>query len=307
MKRIKMAISLILAMAIMCVSVSPAFAQADTERELYDKMCDLYNLCEEAHFAYGIGYSLAEIPEPGSSYKPMHLSCLDTTEAEKAWEEACLMVEGYFDSYIHPYDGEISIETATEKFNTLHDELYKVVIDRSEIEKLVVLCEKEQNYNSYYDSELWNDFQSEIAQAKEVIADESVTDLRVNSAYYELMYQFNLICSFNEIPYDVDCDGGVSILDATYIQLYLVEFQAFNNSQLLVVDEWQLSNVSILHATWVQKLCAELETFSESAGLDRLLVNINKSNPESESFELCSFMYNYIYYLGENYTRKELG
>ena len=46
MKRIKMAISLILAMAIMCVSVSPAFSAADAEKELYKKMYDLLELCD---------------------------------------------------------------------------------------------------------------------------------------------------------------------------------------------------------------------------------------------------------------------
>ena len=115
MKKLKTILALLLAIVIMCISSLPAFSATDAEWELYLKMFDLLELCEEAHFAYGVGYSIREPALPGSQTGPKHLSCSDTTELKKAWEEACPMVEGYFDSYLSPYDGEISIGTATEK------------------------------------------------------------------------------------------------------------------------------------------------------------------------------------------------
>ena len=291
-----MAISLILAMAIMCVSVSPAFSAADAEKELYKKMYDLLELCEEAHFAYGVGYSILQTPDPGSTYNPKFLACSDTTELEKAWKDACPMVEGYFDSYMSPYDGEISIETATAKYNTLHEELYKIVIDRSELELLVAFCEQESNNDSYYGVQLWSNFQTEIVQAKELLADKSITDMRVNSAYYGLMYQLNLLCTSNQVAGDVDHDGEMSVLDATYIQRYLVGYETINFSQMLVTGNYKIDELSILSATTIQRKCAKLIDMYEPVVLEMMINNLDKSNPDSEEFELSSWRNNYIYY-----------
>lgn len=299
MKKLKAILALMIAMAIMCISMSTTFAATDAEKELYKKMYDLLELCEEAHFAFGIGYSITESVEPGYPNRPKYLACSDTTELVKAWEDACPMVEGYFDSYMSPYDGEISIETATAKYDTLHEELYKIVIDRSELKLLVAFCEQESNDNNYYEAQLWDDFQSEIAQSKELLADESITDMRVNIAYYELMYQFNLLCITNRIAFDVDNDELITILDATCIQLILAGYRNINYSQLVVLDKVEKSGVNIIDVTFVQRYCAHYYSSSlESASLDSLANRIEMCNPESDEFELSSFRYNWVYYDG---------
>ncbi len=296
MKKLKFIIALMLAIVIMCVSSLPAFSATDAEWGLYLKMYDLLNLCEEAHFAYGIGYSITEPVIPGSSNKPNYLACSDTTELEKTWEEACPMVEGYFDSYMNPYDGEISIETATAKYNALREELYKIVIDRNELELLVTFCEKESNIDSYYEVQLWDDFQAEIAQAKELLADKSITDMRVNTAYFELMYMFNLLCTSNQVAEDLDNDGSMTILDATYIQRYLVGYETINSSQILVLGDYKIEDVDVLDATTIQKMCAKLSESIGSLVLENLIFDLEKSNPQSDEFELSSWRKNLVYY-----------
>lgn len=283
-----------IAMVIMCISSLPAFSATDAEWELYLKMYDLFELCEEAHFAYGVGYSIKEPVLPGSQTRPKFLNCSDTSELEKAWEDACPMVEGYFDSYMNPYDGEISIETATAKFDALYEELYKIVIDRSELEFLVSFCEQESNDDGYYETQLWNDFQSEIAQSKELLADETITDMRVNTSYYELMYPFNLLCTSNKVSGDVDFDGEMTILDATHVQLFLAKYITINSSQLVVLGEYKMEDIDVLDVTYIQKKCAK---FFDAGNLilENLIYNLEKSNPESDEFELSSWMNNFIY------------
>jgi len=297
MKTIKRIITLMIAMVIMCISVSSAFAvTVDTQLQLYKKMYDLLELCEESHFAFGVGYSITEPVVPGSPINTKYLNCSDTTELEKAWEEASAMVEGYFNGHISPYDGIISIETATEKYNILYEELHRIVINRSELKDLVDFCEKENNDNGYYDDKLWSDFKTEIDEAKELLIDENITDKRINSAFYELMYQFNLICTFNQIPGDLDKDGNMTVFDATYVQFYLTGYKDVNSSQLLVMGHYKADNIDIISATTIQRMCAKIIDDYEPMALELLIKELEKSNPDSEEFEMSSWRNNWIYY-----------
>lgn len=295
MKKINV-FALILAVVIICFSVNSAFAVTDAEKELYRKMNSLLNLCEEAHFAYGIGYSITEPVYPGSPIKPKYLNCSDTTELERAWEDACPMIKAYFYSHMFTYDGEISIETATAKYDTLHDELYKVAIDRSELELLVAFCEQESNDDGYYETQIWDDFQSEIAQSKELLGDEMIADSRMNTAYYELMYQLNLLCTCNQVPGDLDHDGRMSVMDATYVQRYVAEKTTVNFSQMLVTGNYKIDGMSIITATTIQRKCAKIIDRYNPDVLEMMIKDLEKSNPESEEFELSSWRNNFIYY-----------
>lgn len=296
MKKLKSILAVMIAMVITCISSLSAFSATDAEKELYKKMYDLLELCEEAHFAFGIGYSVTEPVYPGSPIKPKYLNCSDTTELEKAWEDACPMVQAYFHSHMFTYDGEISVETATAKYDTLHDELYKIAIDRSELELLVTFCEQESNDDGYYETQLWDDFQSEIAQSKELLADETIIDMGVNTVYYELMYQLNLLCTSNRVAGDVDGDGEMSVLDATYIQRYLAGYKTINFSQMLVTGNYKIDELSILSATTIQKKCAKIIDMYEPVVLEMMINDLEKSNPDSEEFELSSWRNNFIYY-----------
>ena len=296
MKKLKSILALIIVMVILCVSVSSVLATSEVDIELDEIMWKLQELCEEAHFAYGVGYSITDPPRPGSQNKPKYLACSDTTELKRAWQDACAMVEGYYRAHISLYDGEISVLTAAEKYHALYEELYKIVIDRSELETLVAFCEKENNDNSYYEVKLWNDFQTEIAQAKQLLADNTISDMRVNTAYYELMYSLNLICTSNQVAGDVDNDKEMSVLDATYIQLYLAGYETINFSQMLVTGAQRTDDLSVLSATAIQRKCAKVTDMYEPVVLERMIRDLDKSNPYSVEFELSSWRNNFIFY-----------
>ena len=295
MKKLKRLISLLLALVLVCLSMVTAFAEK-TDDELEQKLWELYNLNLEMFYAFGIGQDYYNPPIPGAE-DPNWLETVDSESAEETcWEALCMYLT--YEEGRDYYDGEINLETATLLCDKMREELRNIVIDRVEVEELVAICEKENNDNGYYDEELWNDFQSELAQAKELLADESIVDLRVNTAFYELMYQYNLLCTYNTVRHDVNNDGKMTIMDATYIQRFLVQLETMNTSQLYILGVlYKHNSVSIHEATWIQRYCAKLaDPLDTYFYVDRFLNVLDKTNPNSQTFSSDSIKYNIIYY-----------
>ncbi len=298
MKKYKRLISLLLALVLVCLSAVTAFA-VDTEEELNKKLIELYNLNLEMFYAFGIGQDFYFPPEPGSQDPdPNWLKIVDSESAEETCWEALFMYLTYEEGRDY-YDGEINLETATLLCDKMHEELRNIVIDRVEVEELVAICEKENNDNGYYDEELWNDFQSELAQAKELLADESIVDRRVNTAFYELMYQYDRLCASCIIYCDVDNDGAMRIMDATYVQRYLVGLETLNSAQMMILPVKKVKDVNIIHATYIQRYLVDLEEYDNSVkhlNMSKLFDNLGKADYTSDEFEYDSIRYNQIYY-----------
>ncbi len=293
MKNLKMMIALLLAVAVMCFSVSTAYAE-EYDEVLKAKMEELMNLCEEVYFAFGINSSLFYDLEPGQIL-PNYLITMDTTKLTDAHNDAIILCRSYLDGEKYPYYEEFNLEIATERYDNLYEVLHNVVIDRVEVEELVAICEKENNDNGYYDEQSWNDFKAELGQAKELLTDESIIDQRVTSAFYELMYQYNLLCSYNKVYCDIDGDGVMTVMDATYIQRYLVGFETFNSSQVFVSPEFYLDDINITNATTIQKRCADQKIIFPHK-LRMLIDGLEESNPASEEFKYDSIKCNVMYY-----------
>lgn len=298
MKKYKRLISLLLALVLVCLSAVTAFAE-DTDDELEQKLWELYNLNLEMFYAFGIGNDYYFYPNPGDPDPDPNF--LDTINSESA-EETCLDALFMFLTYEEGhtlYDGEINLETATQLYDKLRYELENLVIDRVEVEELVAICEKESNGNSYYDEQFWADFQEEITQAKELLADESIVDLRVNTAFYELMYQYNLLCTYNKVAKDIDNDGVMTIMDATYIQRFLVKLETLNTSQLFLLGgegHFSPEDVTIIYATRIQRFCAKISQPGYGLNYNKLIEHIEETNPESENFGYDSIKWNMMYY-----------
>ncbi|MBQ8860759.1 MAG: hypothetical protein IJ015_05450, partial [Ruminococcus sp.] len=190
MKKFKSIVSLLLVAVLICLSGVTAFAE-EYDEVLDAKINELSELCEEAFFAFGTYGSLFYDFDPGTIF-PNFLTVVDRKELANAHYEAAALCGSYYygEKYVHYV--EVDLEAVIEKYNNLYEVLHNVVIDRIEVEELVAICEKESNDDCYYDEELWNGFQAEITQAKELLADESIVDQRVTTAFYELMYQYNL-------------------------------------------------------------------------------------------------------------------
>ncbi len=58
---------------------------------------------------------------------------------------------------------------------------------------------------------------------------------------------------------DVDYDGRIAILDATYIQRYLAQLQELTDKAKTAADTDESGNISILDATYIQRHLAQLE------------------------------------------------
>lgn len=59
------------------------------------------------------------------------------------------------------------------------------------------------------------------------------------------------------LPYDVDCDGNVSIDDATLIQKYIVELSDLNEVQMKIADCNNDGNINVDDVTLIQKFIAD--------------------------------------------------
>lgn len=309
MKKFKKIFVLMLAFAIaissvsfntIAIEVNDGTAQEDSDQEFYQIMGKLESLTTDIYYAFGLSMDYRHPPEPGSQ-DPNWLKIVDFENIQEMCSDASCMVYEYIYNRDR-YDGEINVQTATQEYNKLCEIVQEIVVEKSEVEELVAICEQEDNDNGYYDAQFWSEFQSEIAKAKELLADESIVDQRVTDAFYELMYQYNRLCTYNRINRDVNGDGVMSIMDATYVQRYLVGLETINTSQLYVLGggrpNWSLNSININKATEIQSYCASIQQLInyDTSNLNILLRNLEKTNPESEEFVLDSIIYNKIYY-----------
>lgn len=300
MKNFKRLISLLLALVLVCLSMVTAFAE-NTDDELNRKIVELNKLVIEMYYAFNMGSVFNNPPLPGAE-DPNWLKTVNSETAYNMCAVATNMVDTYREHTYFPYEGEISVETVSKMYDDLYEELHKVIIDRVEVEELVAICEKESNDNGYYDEQFWADFQEEITQAKELLADESIVDLRVNTAFYELMYQYNLLCTYNKVAEDIDNDGTMTIMDATYIQRFLVKLETLNTSQLFLLGGegyFYPEDVTIAYATHIQRYCAKISQPGYGLNYKKLIKHIEETNPESENFRYDSIKWNMMYYSKE--------
>lgn len=79
-----------------------------------------------------------------------------------------------------------------------------------------------------------------------------------NNNYNEASKTFTVLVKNSHVLGDVNCDGVISIADATTLQKYLANIVDFNDEQLAVADTNGDGSVSIADATQIQKYLAQL-------------------------------------------------
>ena len=79
-----------------------------------------------------------------------------------------------------------------------------------------------------------------------------------NNNYNEASKTFTVLVKNSHVLGDVNCDGVISIADATTLQKYLANIVDFNDKQLAVADTNGDGSVSIADATQIQKYLAQL-------------------------------------------------
>ena len=79
-----------------------------------------------------------------------------------------------------------------------------------------------------------------------------------NNNYNEASKTFTVLVKDSHVLGDVNCDGVISVADATTLQKYLANIVDFNDEQLAVADTNGDGSVSIADATQIQKYLAQL-------------------------------------------------
>ena len=79
-----------------------------------------------------------------------------------------------------------------------------------------------------------------------------------NNNYNEASKTFTVLVKNSHVLGDVNCDGVISIADATTLQKYLANIVDFNDEQLAVADTNGDGSVSIADATQIQRYLAQL-------------------------------------------------
>lgn len=206
MKKTKTIIALMVALVIMCISVSSAFATENID----DKILELSQY-------------ISQVAREFNMYIPNHAESIDgeiylkyTNETYSNLESALLESAGFVENY-YLSNEDVTIEQINEQTNAINEVYSEMVLEKSELDYLVTYCQAETN-NSYYSDEIWDIFIQHLENAEMILADEIIIDTRINDAYWDLFGAYNQLCLYNDVKGDVDCDGDISIVDATKIQ-----------------------------------------------------------------------------------------
>lgn len=194
-----------------------------------------------------------------------------------------------YEKYDKRYEVTYSDKEIEELYNTVKNTASQMVLDRQELNLFITrICDLETNDNGYYSDELWNDFTTKLNNAKNVYDDETITDIRVSNAYWDLFHSFNALCLSNPLPGDVNNDGKVNIMDATSLQRGLAKVFTVNASQQFV---GYIKGESIASVTEIQKYLASISSNENWCPELRRLQSV----PNTKSFRANKLVYADIY------------
>ncbi len=288
MKKLKLILSLMLAVVILCLSVSTAFA-VDTQDDsyIYEKIGELHDLCMMSVNVYG-----ASAKDDNYSHKPgvVYLSISNLNEINEALDEATDIIYRYgYPMVFENYNG-VTQEEIQLAYDNLEDAMNRATVDKSEVEVLIDFCLREKN-DGYYPDEVWAEFENSISYAQEVLSDEDAKGEDYNRAYFLMMYNYNKLCVVNQQYGDIDFDGKVTVADVTKLQRIIAQIDDTNSSIL------QICKTDITYATEIQRYLASLvdniDVYPTRFGY--LNDNIECSNYDSQLWYFNSWRMNYLF------------
>ncbi len=288
MKKLKLILSLMIAVMILCLSISTAFA-VDTQDDayMYEKVGELHDLCMMSVNVYG-----ASAKDDNYSHKPgvVYLSISNLHEINEALNEATDIIYKYgYPMVFENYNG-VTQEEIQLAYDNLEKAMNKATVDKSEIEVLIGFCLREKNDN-YYPNEVWAEFENSISYAKEVLRDEDAKGEDCNRAYFLMMYNYNKLCVVNQQYGDVDFDGKVTVADVTKLQRIIAKLDDANSSIL------QICKTDVTYATEIQRYMASLSDNIDvfPARFEYMNDNIECSNYDSQLWYFNSWRMNYLF------------
>lgn len=150
------------------------------------------------------------------------------------------------DTYNAAYNLYNQDELATaEEYKNMKDKLYSAAynlhVDVAYAKTAYDNACKEQNYNNWYSDEQWNEFKNKLADLKTVlepyIAGTNDYDVwAITNAYNELLAVYNKMTNAYTLKGDVNKDGVVNVVDATFIQKYIAHEVEFTGAQKMLTN-----------------------------------------------------------------------
>lgn len=268
MNKFKSILALMIAMVIMCVSAASTYADTSTQVENDLEIYRKFHRLSEDSGDYRSTFILD--PELGVGAFPLDCDLDSAQDMIIATDEVCQF-------YIDVTDKKVLItdERIAELYLKLEKAAEKIIIKNNELEYIIDLCSAEKNDDGYYSEELWDSFQSKLAKAIEVY-NKGENTIEVSHAYWDLLFAYNDLCVVSPVSGDVDCDGKLTVMDATVVQRSIAQLCDLNSAQLTVLNEYKSEKVTVLHATNIQRYLAQLDEKYESYHLVRLLQNTHR-------------------------------
>ena len=260
----------------------------DPYEDLSQAYENLDALCWSAVYDYGVSST-----NRNSAYKiePGVLVLTLTNDSLERGREVLDETSDFLDSYsVEPE--AYSYEDFKNQYAKLKNVLDSSVISKGALKSLINFCTEEKNDIGYYYEDLWSEFVEKLNNAQAIYDnDEIVEDYKVTEVYFELLHSHFKLCSSNTTFGDVDNDGEISILDATYVQRNLAKIEEINSSQKLI------SKSDILYATEIQRYIVKLNSVLEieNSRLDDFVEYTAFSNVHSQGFKFESWKHNYFY------------
>ena len=288
MKKLKSILSLMIAMVIMCLSVSSTFAVELTE-ERYEANKKLFHLCWESVYDYGVTaskYGCYFYNAPGERIP--NIESESYVKAQEILHETddFLSNSRYNNTFIYKL----------EDFNIQYDKLYialnSLVLHKAMLNSMIIFCSEEKNDNGYYSDELWTEFCEKLDNAKAVYADpDNSKDFIVTEAYFELLHSHFKLCASNTMYGDVDNDSEITIMDATYVQKACAKLIDFNSSQVIIAEK------NVAYASEIQRYLSSLtdNVDIKNSNLNTYIEFVVYSDIHSSEFKFKSWKYHNLY------------
>lgn len=255
MKRIQKLSAVMLALIITAFTAIPVLA----EDNIRSKISEINDYSRESISDYGL-YGVPEIQAPvdGEVYLTY------TSDSVQIYEDTLRKADNLISAYYQDEES-FTLQDFDDCMTDMIEAERGLVLERENLSFLLDLCSSENNDNNYYSPQVWNKFTDSVEKAQMIIEDETISDIRVNNAYWDLFNSFSSLCVHNKLVGDVNFNGKVDIIDATLIQRALAKLTKLNISQLNVANvDGRSFKLDITQATHIQRHLAKLDNIDNS-------------------------------------------
>ncbi len=175
----------------------------------------------------------------------------------------------------------------TDEYQIMSDKIdeveSKMTIHKDELKWLLDYVQRDLNSENYYDDETIELLQETYNESMEVY--ENGNEEEIHCAYIDMRNMFSKLCAFNQVECDVNKDGRFSVLDITYMQMFLAKLIDFNSSQFFVSNMNSHSGIDSV-TNWQQELANLKDIYSLKYRTEQLHLETPLKYSDRNSIEI---------------------